>query len=231
MKSINVLTITLTTIVATVISSSNCQAQLVPLGGGEVTLDFNEAELGLAGISITSVSSDVTTSGPTFDILTFDINSRDDANPTTFEYTVATVTPVSGTVETAGSISFTAPASGSSSIGNIQFGFDATRVDVGTGISGFFAQSTTGDFTGILFDIGGGFSVVAEETNFSFSDTIFLSDDFSTFLLGNDAAGGTDIGTFAIEATAVAVPEPAGLAYCAFFGIGMTLCRRRKSST
>ena len=195
-----------------------------------MTLDFNEAVLGPAGISITSVSSDVATSGPTFDILTFDINSRDDANPTTFEYTVDTVTPVSGTVETAGSIFFDAPApaSGSSSIGNIQFGFDATRVDVG---SGFFAESTTGGFTGILFDIGDGFSIVADETNFSFSDTIFLSDQFSTFLLGVAAAGGTDIGTFAIEATAVAVPEPAGLACCAFFGIGMTLCRRRKSST
>ena len=228
MKSINVLTITLTTIVATVISSSNCQAQLVPLGGGEVTLDFDETVLNAAGISITSVSSDVATSGPTFDILTFDINSRDDANPTTFEYTVDTVTPVSGTVETAGSIFFDAPApaSGSSSIGNIQFGFDATRVDVG---SGFFAESTTGGFTGILFDIGDGFSIVADETNFSFSDTIFLSDEFSTFLLGNADAGGIPIGTFAINA--VAVPEPAGLACCAFFGIAMTLRRRRKSST
>ena len=229
MKSINVLTITLTTIVAIVISSSNCQAQLVPLGGGEVTLDFNEAVLGSVGISITSVSSDVVTSGPTFDVLTLDINSRDDANPTTFGYTVDTVAPVSGTVETAGSISFTAPASGSSSIGNIQLGFDATRVDAD--ISGFFAESTTGGFTGILFDIGDEFPVVANETNFSFSDTIFLSDEFSTFLLGIPDAGGTDIGTFAIEATAVAVPEPAGLACCAFFGIGMTLCRRRKSST
>ena len=229
MKSINVLTITLTTIVATVISSSNCQAQLVPLGGGEVTLDFDETVLNLAGISVTSVSSDVVTSGPSFDVLTLDINSRDDANPTTFEYTVDTVTPVSGTVETAGSISFTAPASGSSSIGNIQFGFDATRVDVGTGISGFFAESTTGGFTGTLFDIGDGFPVVANETNFSFSDTIFLSDEFSTFLLGSTVAGGTPIGTFAINA--VAVPEPTGLACCAFFGIAMTLRRRRKSST
>ena len=198
-----------------------------------MTLDFDETVLNFAGISITSVSSDVVTSGPTFDVLTFDINSRDDANPTTFEYTVDTVTPVSGTVETAGSIFFDAPApaSDSSSIGNIQFGFDATRMDAVAGISGFFAQSTTGDFNGILFDIGDGFSVVAEETNFSFSDTIFLSDEFSTFLLGIPDAGGTDIGTFAIEATAVAVPEPAGLACCAFFGIGMTLCRRRKSST
>jgi len=231
MKSINVLAITLTTIVAIVISSSNCQAQLVPLGGGEVTLDFDETVLNAAGISITSVSSDVATSGPTFDILTFDINSRDDANPTTFEYTVDTVTPVSGTVETAGSIFFDAPAlaSGSSSIGNIQFGFDATRVDADAGISGFFAESTTGGFTGILFDIGDGFSIVADETNFSFSDTIFLSDEFSTFLLGNTDAGGTSIGTFAINA--VAVPEPAGLACCAFFGIAMTLRRRRKSST
>ena len=231
MKSINVLTITLTTIVAIVISSSNCQAQLVPLGGGEVTLDFNEAVLGPAGISITSVSSDVATSGPSFDILTFDINSRDDANPTTFEYTVDTVAPVSGTVETAGSIFFDAPApaSGSSSIGNIQFGFDATRVDAVAGISGFFAESTTGGFTGTLFDIGDGFPVVANETNFSFSDTIFLSDEFSTFLLGNTVAGGTPIGTFAINA--VAVPEPTGLACCAVFGIAMTLRRRRKSST
>ena len=228
MKSINVLTITLTTIVATVISSSNCQAQLVPLGGGEVTLDFDETVLNLAGISVTSVSSDVVTSGPTFDVLTFDINSRDDANPTTFEYTVDTVTPVSGTVETAGSISFTATASGSSSIGNIQFGFDATRVDAVAGISGFFAESTTGGFTGTLFDIGDGFPVVANETNFSFSDTIFLSDEFSTFLLGNDGAGGISIGTFAINA--VAVPEPTGLACCAVFGIAMTLRRRRKSS-
>ena len=194
-----------------------------------MTLDFNEAVLGPAGISITSVSSDVATSGPSFDVLTLDINSRDDANPTTFEYTVDTVTPVSGTVETAGSISFTAPASGSSSIGNIQFGFDATRVDAGAGISGFFAESTTGGFTGILFDIGDGFPVVANETNFSFSDTIFLSDEFSTFLLGNTVAGGTPIGTFAINA--VAVPEPTGLACCAFFGIAMTLRRRRKSST
>ena len=140
-----------------------------------------------------------------------------------------TVTPVSGTVETAGSISFTATASGSSSIGNIQFGFDATRVDAVAGISGFFAESTTGGFTGTLFDIGDGFSVVAEETNFSFSDTIFLSDEFSNFLLGNPDAGGTPIGTFAINA--VAVPEPTGLACCAFFGIAMTLRRRRKSST
>ena len=138
-----------------------------------------------------------------------------------------TVAPVSGTVETAGSISFTAPASGSSSIGNIQLGFDATRVDAD--ISGFFAESTTGGFTGILFDIGDGFSIVADETNFSFSDTIFLSDQFSTFLSGNPDAGGTPIGTFAINA--VAVPEPTGIACCAFFGIAMTLRRRRKSST
>ena len=232
MKSINVLTITLTTIVAIVISSSNCQAQLIQLGGGEVILDIDDDALGFGGIDIDGVSSEVVTSGLDFDVLTFDINSRDDlSRPTTFEYTADTVAPVSGIVETSGSIFFENlnPGSDDFSIGDIQFGFDAARMDAVAGISGFFTQSTTGNFNGILFDIGGGASVIANETNFSFSDTIFLTDEFSIFLFESSIAGGSPIGTFAINA--VAIPEPAGLACCAFLGIAMTLRRRRKSST
>ena len=238
MKSLKLFAITVITFVAVAVSSSTCRAQLVPLTGGEITLDLNETALGAAAV-VTSVTSDVTVIGSIdsgFDQLVFDINSRDAlSNPTTFEYSIPdpldldpVITPVDGTVGTSGSIFFNAGLLGPDfSIGDLEFGFDATRINPNN--SGFFAESTTG-FEGIVFDIGEGDSLLATKTDLEFFSDIFLSPELAAELqrLGIPetlAVPGTLIGTFEIDA----VPEPTGLSCCVIFGIVMTLSRRRSA--
>ena len=235
MKSLKLFAITVITFVAVAVSSSTCRAQLVPLTGGEITLDLNETALGAAAV-VTSVTSDVTVIGSSFDQLVFDINSRDAlSNPTTFEYSIPdpldldpVITPVDGTVGTSGSIFFNAGLLGPDfSIGDLEFGFDASRINPNN--SGFFAESTTG-FEGIVFDIGEGDSLLATKTDLEFFSDIFLSQELAVELEGLGISGasglaGTLIGTFEIDA----VPEPTGLSCCVIFGIVMTLSRRRSA--
>lgn len=236
MKSLKLFAITVITFVAVAVSSSTCRAQLVPLTGGEITLDLNEIALGGLAV-VTSVTPDVTVIGSIdsgFDQLVFDINSRDaPSNPTTFEYSIPDldpdlITPVDGTVGTSGSIFFNDGLLGPDfSIGDLEFGFDATRINPNN--SGFFAESTTG-FEGIVFDIGEGDSLLATKTDLEFFSDIFLSPELAAELqrLGIPetlAVPGTLIGTFEIDA----VPEPTGLSCCVIFGIVMTLSRRRSA--
>ena len=226
MKSLKLFAITVITFVAVAVSSSTCRAQLVPLTGGEITLDLNEIALGGLAV-VTSVTPDVTVIGSDFDQLVFDINSRDaPSNPTTFEYSIPDsldpdlITPVDGTVRTSGTISFNEGLFGFS-IGDLEFGFDASRINLNN--SGFFAESTTG-FVGIVFDIGEGGSLLATETDLEFFSDIFLSQELAT-ALGAPGSAGTVIGVFEIDA----VPEPTGLSCCVIFGIVMTLSRRRSA--
>ena len=156
----------------------------------------------------------------------FDINSRDAlSNPTTFEYSIPdpldlVITPVDGTVGTSGSIFFNGGLFGFS-IGDLEFGFDASRINLNN--SGFFAESTIG-FADVVFDIGEGGSLLATETDLEFFSDIFLSQELAT-ALGEPDLAGTLIGTFEIDA----VPEPTGLSCCVIFGIVMTLSRRRSA--
>lgn len=228
MKSLKLFAITVITFVAVAVSSSTCRAQLVPLTGGEITLDLNETALGAAAV-VTSVTSDVTVIGSIdsgFDQLVFDINSRDAlSNPTTFEYSIPDPLDPDpdGTVGTSGSIFFNEGIFGRPefSIGDLEFGFDASRINPNN--SGFFAESTTG-FVGIVFDIGEGGSLVATETDLEFFSDIFLSPELAT-ALSQPLLAGALIGTFEIDA----VPEPTGLSCCVIFGIVMTLSRRRSA--
>ena len=228
MKSLKLFAITVITFVAVAVSSSTCRAQLVPLTGGEITLDLNEDVLD-AFAEVTSVTPDVTVIGSIdsgFDQLVFDINSRDAlSNPTTFEYSIPDPLDPDpdGTVGTSGSIFFNEGIFGRPefSIGDLEFGFDASRINPNN--SGFFAESTTG-FVGIVFDIGEGGSLVATETDLEFFSDIFLSPELATALSQPSLAGAL-IGTFEIDA----VPEPTGLSCCVIFGIVMTLSRRRSA--
>ena len=228
MKSLKLFAITVITFVAVAVSSSTCRAQLVPLTGGEITLDLNEDVLD-AFAEVTSVTPDVTVIGSIdsgFDQLVFDINSRDAlSNPTTFEYSIPDPLDPDpdGTVGTSGSIFFNEGIFGRPefSIGDLEFGFDASRINPNN--SGFFAESTTG-FVGIVFDIGEGGSLVATETDLEFFSDIFLSPELAT-ALSQPLLAGALIGTFEIDA----VPEPTGLSCCVIFGIVMTLSRRRSA--
>lgn len=223
MKSLKLFTIALTAILTITIFSSASQAQSTELTGGTISFDLNEAELAGVGLTFSEAMDAVMSpSGP--DFIGFEINARDAAtNPTTFAYEAngTNLAPVSGTIESTGSISFN---SGATSFGNIRLGFDEDRI---TGPnSGFFGESTAGTFTGIVFDISNGSNVNALASGLTIEGGISLSPELAGAIPGSTA--GTNIGTFAIDATA-AVPEPSSLGCVAILGIMTTLRRRRKS--
>ena len=221
MKSLKLFTIALTAILTITIFSSASQAQSTELTGGTISFNLDEDELSAVNLVFFGTMDSVpTTRGDEF--IGFNINSRGDAiSPTTFAYEANDLTPVSGTIESTGSISFN---SGATSFGNIRLGFDEDRI---TGPnSGFFGESTAGTFTGIVFDISNGSNVNALASGLTIEGGISLSPELAGAIPGSTA--GTNIGTFAIDATA-AVPEPSSLGCVAILGIMTTLRRRRKS--
>ena len=223
MKTLKLFTIALTAILTITIFSSASQAQSTELTGGTISFDLDEDELMAVNLMFFGTMDSVpTTRGDEF--IGFNINSRGDAiSPTTFAYEAngTDLTPVSGTIESTGSISFN---SGATSFGNIRLGFDEDRI---TGPnSGFFGESTAGTFTGIVFDVSNGSNINALTSSLTIEGDIFLSPELAGAIPGSTA--GTNIGTFAIDATA-AVPEPSSLGCVAILGIMTTLRRRRKS--
>ena len=221
MKTLKLFTIALTAILTITIFSSASQAQSTELTGGTISFNLDEDELSAVNLVFFGTMDSVpTTRGDEF--IGFNINSRGDAiSPTTFAYEANDLTPVSGTIESTGSISFN---SGATSFGNIRLGFDEDRI---TGLnSGFFGESTIGTFIGVVFDISNGSNINALTSSLTIEGDIFLSTELADVIPNSTA--GTNIGTFAIDATA-AVPEPSSLSCVAILGIMTTLRRRRKS--
>ena len=223
MKTLKLFTIALTAILTITIFSSASQAQSTELTGGTISFNLDEDELSAVNLVFFGTMDSVpTTRGDEF--IGFNINSRGDAiSPTTFAYEAngTDLAPVSGTIESTGSISFN---SGATSFGNIRLGFDEDRI---TGLnSGFFGESTAGTFTGIVFDVSNGSNINALTSSLTIEGDIFLSPELAGAIPGS--TDGTNIGTFAIDATA-AVPEPSSLGCVAILGIMTTLRRRRKS--
>ena len=221
MKSLKLFTIALTAILTITIFSSASQAQSTELTGGTISFNLDEDELSAVNLVFFGTMDSVpTTRGDEF--IGFNINSRGDAiSPTTFAYEANDLTPVSGTIESTGSISFN---SGATSFGNIRLGFDEDRITGSN--SGFFGESTAGTFTGIVFDISSTSDVEALTSSLTIEGDIFLSTELADVIPNSTA--GTNIGTIAIDATA-AVPEPSSLGCVAILGIMTTLRRRRKS--
>ena len=223
MKSLKLFALALTAILTITIFSSASQAQSTELTGGTISFDLDEDELMAVNLMFFGTMDSVpTTRGDEF--IGFNINSRGDAiSPTTFAYEAngTDLTPVSGTVESTGIISFN---NGATSFGNIRLGFDEDRI---TGLnSGFFGESTFGTFTGVVFDISSTSDVEALTSSLTIEGDIFLSTELADVIPNSTA--GTNIGTIAIDATA-AVPEPSSLGCVAILGIMTTLRRRRKS--
>ena len=221
MKSLKLFTIALTAILTITIFSSASQAQSTELTGGTISFNLDEDELSAVNLVFFGTMDSVpTTRGDEF--IGFNINSRGDAiSPTTFAYEANDLTPVSGTIESTGSISFN---SGATSFGNIRLGFDEDRITGSN--SGFFGESTAGTFTGIVFDISSTSDVEALTSSLTIEGDIFLSTELADVIPNSTA--GTNIGTIAIDAAA-AVPEPSSLGCVAILGIMTTLRRRRKS--
>ena len=222
MKSLKLFTIALTAILTITIFSSASQAQSTELTGGTISFDLDEMQL--AGVGLTfSEAMDAVMSPRGPDFIGFEINARDAAtNPTTFAYEAngTDLAPVSGTIESTGSISFL----GGTTFGDIRIGFDEDRI---TGLnSGFFGESTIGTFIGVVFDISSTSDVEALTSSLTIEGDIFLSPELAGVIGGSTAE--TNIGAFAIDATA-AVPEPSSLGCVAILGIMTTLHRRRKS--
>ena len=222
MKSLKLFALALTAILTITIFSSASQAQSTELTGGTISFDLDEMELAVVGLMFSGTMDAVMSpSGP--DFIGFEINARDAAtNPTTFAYEAngTDLAPVSGTIESTGSISFN---SGTTSFGNIRLGFDEDRITGSN--SGFFGESTIGTFIGVVFDISNGSNINALTSSLTIEGDIFLSPELAV-VVGGSTTG--TIGAFAIDATA-AVPEPSSLSCVAILGIMTTLRRRRKS--
>jgi hypothetical protein len=113
-------------------------------------------------------------------------------------------TPVSGTIEHSGTVTFHTDSLGAVTVGDFSIGYDATRK--GNNTSGFFVRDTAG-LGAILFDVGNPDSVSAKRRNLDIGNAdLLVSPEFNSFLnqqgLTHQNLTGADVGDVAIDAKA-----------------------------
>ena len=207
--------------------SISAHAIPVDVIGGQTSV-LLDAELleSAAGLTISSVSSDVIVPGNLgTDSVAFDINSRSATAPllpTTFSYDSDDfLTTFSGTIEHLGSVFFNTDTV---EVGNFTIGFDAGRTPTN---SGFFVESTVG-VAAILFDVAPTL-LDPTATSLTIAGDLLVSAEFAGFL-GDTALTGADVGDFRVEANAQAngqVPVPATLALFTLGLVGIGYRQRR----
>lgn len=148
-----------------------------------------------AGLSLVGVDSEATPFSDDFQV-GFAINDETD-----FTYAVP-FSPVGGTIEHDGTVTFALVASPSTQItvGEFSIGFDAGRVT--DAASGFFVADTLADNgLDILFDISAPGLVEASESALTLADAdLLLAPEFAE-VLGLPALTGADVGDARVDAT------------------------------
>jgi hypothetical protein len=206
------------------------QANAVEISGGQTNVLLDLETLASVGLVLSGVSGPVIIPGDLgSDSVAFPVNPRDASAPslpTTFEFTVDTLAPFSGTIEHSGTVLFN---DGALEVGNFTIGFDSSRAsDI---FSGFFVADNV-TFLGVaLFDVGIPSSLSATDSGLMVFADLLVSPELAGVLQNMDLAG-ADVGDAFVNATAraAAVPEPGtlGLLLSALVLVGVTARRRRQ---
>ncbi|MEL6763481.1 MAG: serine hydrolase, partial [Cyanobacteria bacterium J06607_6] len=125
------------------------------------------------------------------------------ADSTDFQFESVPFTPMSGTIEHTGDISFLIGGDALVTIGNFSIGFDGDRVS--DTASGFFVADTLDNalVTDILFDISVPSRLIVENDELTLADAdLLLAPEFAD-ALGLSEAAGTDVGDTRIDAEMV----------------------------
>ena len=221
-----------TTAVISLTCLSSASAAIVEVGGGTTSVDLDLTTLGSVGLTLTG--SDTTgTAAPNF-IVGFPINSRaGGAIPTTFTYDSDAFAPFGGSLEHTGTVTFSLGPD-TLVLGDFTIGYDAGRIDAGTGASGFFVESTTGGVTNglnaVLFDINGP-NPVTDLSSLTITGSegtggagLLVSPELAG-LLGNAGLIGATVGSARVDA--LAIPEPSS-AILGILGALLGVSRRRR---
>ncbi|MEL7039728.1 MAG: calcium-binding protein, partial [Cyanobacteria bacterium J06592_8] len=117
------------------------------------------------------------------------------------------VTPLGGTIEHTGDITFLVGGDTLLTIGDFSIGFDENRVSQTN--SGFFVADTLEDGLGIdvLFDISVSDRFIVADNELTFADADLLLAPELAGILGLDAAVGTDVGDTRIDAELLDIDE------------------------
>ncbi len=204
------------------------QANAVEISGGQTNVLLDLETLASVGLVLSGVSGPVIIPGDLgSDSVAFPVNPRDASAPslpTTFQFTVDTLAPFSGTIEHSGTVLFN---DGTLEVGNFTIGFDSSRAsDI---FSGFFVADNV-TFLGVaLFDVGIPSSLSATDSGLMIFADLLVSPELAGVLQNMDLAG-ADVGDAYVNATARAVPEPGtlGLLLSALVLAGVTTRRRRQ---
>ncbi len=217
-------------------SSAGLVAAQSLVAGGQTNVALNfDALSSAAGLTFSSVSSDVIAPGSIADSVAFPINSRSAATlPTTFAYDPGAFPAggsFSGTIEHSGSVLFN---SDTIELGNFTIGFDGARAGTLGGLaSGFFvANNVSGAVPApvALFDIQvTGASPLP--SSLTVDGALLVSPELGAFLLGGGLSTinlqGTPVGLARVDATNV--PEPASIAVLAITAVAAGGLLRRRS--
>ncbi|MBW4652810.1 MAG: bifunctional metallophosphatase/5'-nucleotidase [Kaiparowitsia implicata GSE-PSE-MK54-09C] len=170
-------------------------------GVTSVFLDLPLLELA-AGLVLVSADSTVEPFSDEFQV-GFGITNASD-----FTFTVPPFTPVGGTIEHTGTVTFSlvgAPQI-AVTVGNFSIGFDADRVtDIA---SGFFVEDTIeGNGLDVLFDIGTPDTLSADDTVLTISEAdLLLAAEFAT-ALGLSELAGAEVGAARVDADLIEVQD------------------------
>lgn len=153
-----------------------------------------------AGLELTGADSEAEPFSDDFQV-GFDITDN-----TTFSFTADPFTPVSGTIEHSGTVTF----NGAVTVGNFSIGFDANRVS--DTASGFFVEDTIeGNGVDVLFDIGAPGVVETSNTELTIADADLLLAPEVVSILGLDAVlAGADVGDARVDAVLMAEGDSNG---------------------
>lgn len=183
----------------------------VAIGGGQTSVALDTTTLSSVGLDLTGTSMDVIVPGSLPDSVAFAINARDAVSlPTTFTFAPEDfLATFAGTIEHLGSVFFDFD-SDPIEVGNFTIGFDETRIDAGTGATGFFVASTVG-IVAPIFDVkSAGLEVDPRETGLTISGELGVSPELDG-AIGSPGVVGVTVGEFVVHGFApVTIPVEAG---------------------
>lgn len=189
-------------IVAVAACATTAAANNVEVVDGQTSVALDTATLAAAAsLNLTGVAGPVIAEGNIPGSVAFPINSRDAGEPllaTSFEYDSTDFFGFfAGAIEHEGSVIF----NDSIEVGNFTIGFDASRIDQGTGASGFFVASTIGVVAPLFDVVPTGLSAGA--TGLEISADLIVGPEFAGLLVDLGLAAsdltGADVGDALVQ--------------------------------